>query len=509
MGHPSRHRVLVALLMALFVLVTGCGGGTQELPKAQPPSTSPSPIDPGVKVVGLDPTELDVTDTTGVSPGSSLSFASPIYSLTASAELSGPTKVQLLLDNALPRTSPVFVVTRLAADKPWTYLPARLMSDQRHVEFTTSHLSDFGVLVMDVDGALTTFRADVRARLNSGLNRKVKKPECAEPAEARKDGYSVVATPGKKTLFWCFGLENGKRVLKVVNRRVVPIQVGHAAAPEIDPATPPKGWATWARVLGNDATFLAPGRSATYDADLEPVKRLLLRATSDSTAQSLQVFQATVGAVVAAVTNFGGKSSTANMVDALLARPQCAKTLGLGSDKMLAACFSRRKVIATWGSRGLLLARLTTAPTTAAFLRVQFKAIATGVVGSTNESILVRRAKPDFTGFVGTFTGKARLMSVNAEGLVFESVSNVTAKGVVTPVADVTYQLSEPRTEKGVSTAQAVITKVKIYDRKAFRGTVPRVGQTGSFRLDKGVVRSPFVLRTYCDGKAAKKGTCG
>ena len=50
---------------------------------------------------------------------------------------------------------------------------------------------------------------------------------------------------------------------------------------------------------------------------------------------------------------------------------------------------------------------------------------------------------------------------------------------------------------------------MKIYDKLAFKGRVPRVGDTGVFRLDKGVVRSPFVKRLYCDGKAAKKGTCG
>jgi hypothetical protein len=475
---------------------------------AEPPSSSPTPTDPGVAVAGLDPADLDVTDAPAVSPGASLSFASPIYSVTTSKEITGPTKVQLLLDNALPRTSPVFVVTRRAPSNPWTYLPARLMSDQRHVEFTATHFSDFAVLVMDVEGALQTFRDDVRARLGSGVNAKVKKPECADPAGAKKDGYSVGFSRGKKTVFWCFGLENDKRVVKVTNRRVIPIQVGHATAPEIDPAAAPKAWVTWAGLLGKGATFLAPGRTVTYDADLDPLKRLLISATSDSKAQSLDAFEATVGGLVAAVTKFGaGSSSTPNTVASLVARPQCAKALGLGSDKMLAGCLSRRKVMTTFGSRGILLARLTAASSTAAFLRKQSTAIATDVVKNVNQNILVRRAKPDFTAFVGSFTGKARIMSVNAEGLVFETVSNVAKDGTTTQVADITYQLSEPQTEKGVSRAEAVITKVTIYDRKAFRGNVPRVGQKGTFRLEKGVIRSPYVLRNYC-GKGAKKGFC-
>jgi hypothetical protein len=507
MRHPRRHRMLIAFLVVVFALVAGCGGGSAPLPKAQPPTTSPTPVDPGVTVLGLDASDLDVSDTPGISPGSNLSFASPIYSVESSTEISGPTKVQLLLDNALPRTSPVFVVTRRAAKNPWTYLPARLMSDQLHVEFTTSHLSEFGVLVMDVDGALQTFRDDVRARLASGVNPKVKKPECADPAGAKKDGYSVGFSRNKKTVFWCFGLENDKRVVKVVNRRVTPIQVGHATAPEIDPSETPKVWSAWARVLGDGATFLAPGKTATFDADLEPTKRLLISATNTPTSQSLRGLQATSGALVAAITSFGaGKSSTPNVVAVLAKRPMCAAALGKGSDKLLADCFSRRKVVETFGSRGILLARLTTARSTAAFLRKQLKAVSVDVVKNENQNILVRRAKPNFTAFVGTFTGTARLMAVNAEGVVFESVNNIK-DGKTVRVADVFYQLSEPETDKGISSAHAVITKIKVYDRKAFNGHVPHVGDQGTFRIEKGVVRSPFVKRDYC-GKGARKNAC-
>jgi hypothetical protein len=403
------------------------------------------------------------------------------------------------------------VATRSAATQPWTYLPGQLMSDQRHVQFTTPHLSDFAVLVMDLDGALQSFKDDLHSRLDFSINRKTKKPECAEPQEARKDGYAVASSKGRKTVFWCLGFENGKRVLRVTNRRVQPIQVAHPGAAPLPPAVVvPKAWNPWAGVLGGGATLLGPGRTATYDVDLQPTKRLLISATADTTAQSLRALQAMTAAIVARNNGFGApRHKAVDTMSTLLARPQCAKTIGLGSDKMLAGCFSRAKMIATFGTAGLLLARITTDPTTKAYLRQQFRAVALDVLKNGNENILVRRAKPDFTGFVGSFSGKSRTMVVNGNGLVFESASNTTPKGVTTPVADVTYQLSEPRVEKGVARAQAVVTKVKIYDRKAFKGHIPKVGDTGVFRLEKGVVRSPFIKRTYCDGKAAKKGTCG
>ena len=112
---------------------------------------------------------------------------------------------------------------------------------------------------------------------------------------------------------------------------------------------------------------------------------------------------------------------------------------------MLAGCLSRSKMVATFGTAGLLVSRLTTDPTTKAFLRQQFKAIALDVQKNGDQNILVRRAKPNFTAFVGTYNGTGRSMAVNAEGLVFETVTNVAKDGTITRVADVTYQLSEPR----------------------------------------------------------------
>ena len=245
-----------------------------------------------------------------------------------------------------------------------------------------------------------------------------------------------------------------------------------------------------------DTTFLAPGRSVTYDVDLEPRKRLLISATTDSNAQSLRGLHATVAALVAAEKDFGaGTSKTVDTVNSLLSRPQCAKTLGQGSDKMLAGCFSTPKVLATFGSRGILLSRLTAAPSTAAFLRKIYQAMAVGTVKEGNQNILVRRAAPNFSAFVGTYSGEARSMMVSKDGLVFESVSNVTDEGVKR-VVDVTYQLSEPETAGGVSRAQAVITKVRLYDRKAFRDR-PQVGDR-PVAAGAGRHRSTFVKRNYC-----------
>ncbi len=133
-----------------------------------------------------------------------------------------------------------------------------------------------------------------------------------------------------------------------------------------------KAWTHWSGALGTTNTFLAPGGSATFDADLEPVRGLILNAESAAAGQSLRLMQATVRAMVLRLTAFGlGRANVVNTVTALLARPQCAKTLTKGSAALLAGCFSKPKLVATFGSRGLLLAPLVAAPALPAFVHQQ------------------------------------------------------------------------------------------------------------------------------------------
>src|SRR5215210_4051802 len=107
----------------------------------------------------------------------------------------------------------------------------------------------------------------------------------------------------------------------------------------------------------------------------------------------MHALNAFTGALVARNNAFGApRRKAVDTLAAMVAKPQCAKTLGQGSDKMLAGCFSRRKIVAMFGTPGLLLAKVATDPTTTAFVRQQFKALALEVQQHGNQNILVRRA---------------------------------------------------------------------------------------------------------------------
>jgi len=497
-------RALLALLVVLTA--TGCLGESKKLALPPAPSISAAPTDLGIKASGLpDGVELAVTDTSvGVQTGAHLDFVSPVFTVEPSGTLAQPATITVELDNALPAATPVLVATRASADQPWAYQTGRLTEDQRHVEYTTTDLNQLGVLTLNVDAAVESLSTDIRNGLAAGVNKLVKPPTCDGRPEARLSGYSVTSTKSK-ALHWCFGLQGGKRVVRVTNRLRNPIEVAHPNVPVLKAPLVPGVFSPWGRFLGTTNTFLAPGRTATFDADLQPVTALFVSSDSSAMVQSLRLFQATARAIVLRLVGFGvGPATVGKTVDALLAKPQCRQSLGKGSDALLAGCFSPAKMASLFGSRAVLLAPLLTAPTTATFFRAQAQAM-TVAQPEAQQRIDVKRAAPDFTAFVGLWSGKSRLLTISAQGLVTETVYDDAGKLVI----QLTYQLTDPVSKAGTTSAPSTITKVKIGQRKLVKGRLPQVGDTGVTRVSQGVVRPPALQTTYCDAKKAKKGVCG
>ena len=514
MVHPPRQRVGLARALVTLAVVLALGGCSlgdlgSDGPVATPPepsSTPLAPVDPPVEVIGLpDDVELEVSDAVpGVENGENLSFVSPVYTLNPAGPLGSSVTVRLRLDNALPPAVPVLVVTRPSPEKPWTHVPGTLTSDARHVDFETTSLDEVGALAVDFESALAGFQQDLGVGLTTRVNRAAKKPTCAGEEEAREQGHTVAASK-TKTLFWCFGLENGKHVIKVTNRRPIPIELAHPNVPVLANPQGASAWASWSRVLGTSNTVLAPGRSATYDADIEPKTELMLTAESLAAGQSLRLVQATVWALVLKLSKFGTPpANVTTTVNTFLAMPQCAKSLSKGSDAVIAGCFTPPKLVRVFGSRARLVAPLVTAPETPLFLRQQADGIAVQSRTTERQRIVVRRAAPDFKAYAALWAGPKRLLSIDVQGRVNEMVTDDAGAEIIR----LSYQLEDPESTAEVASAKATITAVKVTKRKLVIGRVPRVGDTGALKIRKGVVTSPFLKATYCTPAATNRGSC-
>lgn len=511
----SRRSALPHVLVALFLLlgVTACGG---EKPQADPAPKLSTPTssaaepeeDPGVEVTGLpEGVDFEITDSSvGVENGENLNFVSPVYSLALTGVIRTPVTVRVQLDNALPVTTSILVATRVSDSQPWTYVPGKLTTDQLHVEYTTRTLNQVGVLAVNPAATFASFRQDFVAGLSSGVNPAVKKPKCEDPdvARAKDDGYAI-AVSKSPTLFVCFGMQDDKRVLKVTNRRVVPIQVAHPKVAELK--TPPVSgiYASWAPFLPEANTFLTPGRTVVYDADLEPATALGLTAASGAEEQSLRLLQAGGRALAIRVARTGGGAVNTNKaVKSLLARPTCAKAIGRGADALVSGCFSPQRVLQAFGARATLLRPMVSLPSFASLFRRQAKAIA-AAQPTEAQRVVVRRAAPDFTRFVGFWSGRNRLLAITNDGVVTEQVNDDQGALVIR----LTYRLSEPKSAEETARAEAVVTRVKVGQRKLVKGRVPRIGNKGTLTLTKGVIRPPFLRTNYCNVGQNNQGTCG
>ncbi len=557
-GRRHRRALLPAIAaLPLLALLAGCGGGAAPRAGATAPTTSTSPAadaDPAVEVVGLpDGTTAEVTGSgPGVLPREYISFVSPVYSVTPTDVLPAPVVVRVRLDNAVPRSTPVFVATRPTASQgsgddgfspgsdpdptpasasvspssaptsvsdasagaqpgeSWTWSQGRLTSDQRHVEFTTTRLGDIGAVTVDRAPVLEQLRTDVEAALKPGLDRSATAPTCTGESDATQDGYTFEQGAGG-TLGSCFGLEGRTRVLRVTNLRDVPVEVTHAGLPVVPGSTTatPAAWLAWVSALDgakDGPTVLAPGSSAAYAVDLEPSADATLSTTSSARAVDLRVLRATVGALTTRLELFGtGAADGDAVLAALVAKPPCASALGRGADGLVQGCLSPARLARALGTRSLLVDQLLAAKPARAFLRQEVETVTAQVADTEQQDVAVRRGAPDFSTLAGRFTATGRMLTIGAGGVATETVTDGPQK----PVIELTYELADPTVTSGTTTASATLTKVRLYDKALFAGRVPQVGDTGTLTVVRGVVTPPFLSTSYCDADAGKRSACG
>lgn len=530
--HPTRTaraagRPAVALLVALALLLSGCGwfAGDGE-PKAE--SLSPAPVETEptsapVEFVGASD-ELEVGEAQApVDPGSGLYFVSQLYPVSGPA-LDQPVLARMVLDNAVPEGTPLAVAAR-EDDGPWTFLEARLDTDRRHVEFIASELATFGVLAVDEGSVRSAWTQALDAALERDAARPddVASPTCENTAAAREDGVFQARGWKRKTVAWCFDLLGDQRLLRVTNQRGVPVRVTAPGA-EDNGLTGELGrsdlpWSVWLETLGDGAptpdagtapatsnltgsdTFVPPGRTLTVDVDLEPGETLVVTAADDARGRAVQLLHSLARASSDQVRRFGlGKPDPAEVFTTWVGQRPCRRALDATGDGLAAAlvesCLGERSLRRAFDSVSLLLAPVLPQRQTRGEVADRLTAL-TQAAGRVEQRIQVLRDEPDFSALVGRFRSEGRTLEIDADGLVTESVSVDGA-----PVIALSYQLGEATTEGARTQAGATLRSVEVSDRRQVSGAVPQVGGTGTLVLAQGVVTSAFLQSSYCSAAA-------
>ncbi len=514
--HPTSR--LAALLVVLAMLVSGCGWFSgDDAPVAE---ATPAPVeqpDPDVEVIGAEDVEVGEP----VAPdavGQGVYFVSSLYDLTG-PELAQPVLVRMLLDSSVPEGTPLAVAAREDDGAPWRFVEGRLDTDRRHVEFIVSELGTFGVLAVDAGSIGDTLRrtaTQVLAR-DAADQEGVVDPTCPQTSAARADGYSARSWK-RDTVSWCLGRLGDERVLQVTNARAVPVRVSAPGAVDrgqtgqtLRDGLPWTAWLDAVEAAGGEAdgedtdALLAPGRTLSVDADLEPGTTLLVTAADDPRSRSVQLLNAAIRAIDAQVDAFGvvedgARPRPARLLETWLQQPGCSRVLGGSTRALVRGCLGERALTRAYGSVALLLAPVVGNDTMPALLRDRALALQSGAE-QVEQRIQVARAKPDFGPMVGSFAGTGRTLTVTADGVVTETYSREGTR-----VVTLTYQLSDPD-ELG-SRATATLTAVQVLARKQLPVAEPRLGQTGTFTLTRGVATSPFLRTDYCNAERAAQGRC-
>lgn len=246
-------------------------------------------------------------------------LAAPAVSITPSGPLPAPITLTFKLTKPATKDTPIVVATRETTRDSWSYIVPTVSPDGRYVTFQTDHMSFYSILkdtedfTLDLEGDLG--KAIVENL--SGVNiEKAKQPSCQDSTGVLQDNYSYSFTnSGGNAVLWCLGIENGSRVLKVVNNKNFPLLLsrtdgltnisdGHITA-DLD---------QFARLSGTSkevATF--PGDEADFDVDLNVNQAAELEALWNGEASTLDLLQSGLIALSTIISHSSaGKALTAN-----------------------------------------------------------------------------------------------------------------------------------------------------------------------------------------------------
>ena len=286
-----------------------------------------------------------VTTTTDVKlPNSILQIAAPVsemFRITPSGPLRRSAIVQIPLTSRVTTGAQfVFILTSESPNGPWTPLPTKVIRGGRWAEATVVHLSWFTTIKISVSealGAVKKFFDD----FTGGTYSNPDPPTCDNTSEARNNGeYTTTYTPGN-TLLWCFGMEKGKRVLKIVDYRRYPLLVTHNL-PLTGGTFSLDLFQHVAQLLTPDGTVLFPQAEDDFGADIPVGYYGGVHVDFSGEGQLLSSLEVGLNSLLAIITRFGAKddpTTTLKIMDKLLSVNSCASAIG-SVGAMLSGCLS-------------------------------------------------------------------------------------------------------------------------------------------------------------------------
>ncbi len=296
MRRPRTRNVVALVLIALVIVLSGLFLAYRYFSNAG--SISSKEIGNGVTVTGSNmPGNMQATLSQIQAPYNYLLATplSPTYQVSPSGALKSPVTIQLPLTRAVSRGSKLIVMTSESSGGQWTPLMATLSQDGKSVSVGVDHLSIFDVELLNMPALLNDFKSMFLDAFIPDSFQGATPPTCQNESQARQENYGIRSTPSPHVLYWCFGIENGKRVLKVVNNRVFPISIQHPGLNVTNVSQPP--FLQYIEQLDanlRQEVLLLPGGEADFTADPGTGKQGVVHTQWDAGAEMIIGFETAV-----------------------------------------------------------------------------------------------------------------------------------------------------------------------------------------------------------------------
>jgi len=264
----SARKPIVVLLVLLLVALAGSvwlvnrAKTTVALPMKQRPiganvDVTGDKVPFSIKATELPESEVPIKESVALGPE---------VEMSPDGQLPAPVTLRFALNKQVSQDDVVVIGMKRTAESEWEYLAPEVSEDGLYASITTDHFTRFRPVQVLIDFA-KEFKQELVDSFTGEFMAKAEKPHCELEDKAREADY-IITSSHKDTLYWCFGIEDEKRVLKVVNRKRYPVDLIYPNLELIDNGTAQLELRQIIRRFEGDYSILFPHDEAVFGVNL-------------------------------------------------------------------------------------------------------------------------------------------------------------------------------------------------------------------------------------------------
>lgn len=312
----------------------------------------------------------------------------------------------------------VYIATN-TTHKPdgWVPVEAQISADGLHASIVVDHLSWFQALWSNVAGMWNELKTQFLDGMTSGVFAQAKRPTCRNEEQAKTDDYRI-NSDSKDTIYWCFGVEKGERIVRIVNNRKYPLEVKTTNLTKIDTDTFRLEFVDLLRAMGQQ--FLMPGDSMTYKVSLKHDARATVDTNISKSALGVHSVETVVKSLITLIAKIDTSkpANAVEMIKKIAEKGDCIGVLGtMNIGDLIAKCFDKDFLFENFGPTAVFLAPVMAVFAIASVGQSLWDAYNDGRNGKATYNVTVTRPKPDpFGPFIGTWGRHLSYFEINADG---------------------------------------------------------------------------------------------